>query len=349
MSADKRRKILIGFAGLAVILVVVITYVSPTFRNENASGAIAPVQKHRAPQIAQSDVVLGNEQFKQEQQIVYGDYLTDASELRSISALGLKNGLDNAGRRLDAHRAAVQVKYAENMVDAVGIVSRLARESGLENVEADAASLQAMLAAKQAYSNEEMEVLNLKLQKAVHELSAADAVANYEQIRQDLGRAASLYEQKSAYKAEEALEKASSRLAALSTLNLTWRLNHLDALAAENKAIENASSRLSLANAEEFSATLGKAADDLQAKAMDNMRRFAASNSAFEAALNQMSATVDKISRLAENRASVEMISRAVARHSSELEARQAAETLAQQEALSVMESRNRALASAMR
>src|SRR5687767_2471693 len=85
MSADKRKQILIVFAGLAVVLVGVIAYVSPNFRSEDVSGAIGAVQKHREPQIQPQDVVLGDEKVKQEAQVLYADFLNDAAALRNLS------------------------------------------------------------------------------------------------------------------------------------------------------------------------------------------------------------------------------------------------------------------------
>jgi hypothetical protein len=86
MSADKRKTILIVFAGLAVVLVAVIAVVSPTFRSEDASGAIGAVQKHRAPQITKADVILGDEQTRNEQRVQYVDFLHDAAALQNLSA-----------------------------------------------------------------------------------------------------------------------------------------------------------------------------------------------------------------------------------------------------------------------
>src|SRR5688572_4766475 len=86
MSADRRKQMLIGFAGLAAVLVGTFIFVSPSYRPEDASGAIGAVQKHRETQIAQQDVVLGNEQVKEEQQIAYADVLEGSAALQNISA-----------------------------------------------------------------------------------------------------------------------------------------------------------------------------------------------------------------------------------------------------------------------
>ncbi len=71
MSAEKRRNALVVFGGVAVVLAVALIFIAPNFpyRSEDASGAIGAVEKHRAPQIKPSDVVLGDEQTKKQQQI----------------------------------------------------------------------------------------------------------------------------------------------------------------------------------------------------------------------------------------------------------------------------------------
>lgn len=319
MSADKRRKILIGFAGLAVVLVVVITYVSPTFRNENASGAIAPVQKHRAPQIAQGDVVLGNEQVKQQQQILYADFLSDAAALRNLSveALAVKNldaidRLDGFTRGLKNQEANLRAQYQESMTEAAEMAAELAKKSDLDNVEADATALQAMIASKHELSQAEMVALNLKFQGIISELASADAEASLQMVNRDLSQAAEAIEVKSDLEsASEHVAHAWSELNALSAVGLQYRLDHLQALAAENKWIENAEETLTQAGSkaesidnalDEVSATLGKAALGLEAEALANMKEVAANIDA-EAALNSaMSATLEKISSLAKNR-----------------------------------------------
>src|SRR6266487_1877082 len=85
MSTDKRKKILIVFGGLAVVLVAVIAIVSPSFKSEDAIGAIGAVQKHRAPQITRTDVILGDEQLRQTQKVAYTDFLNDAAALQNLS------------------------------------------------------------------------------------------------------------------------------------------------------------------------------------------------------------------------------------------------------------------------
>src|SRR5207249_3764450 len=65
-------------------LVAAIALWPPNFRKEDASGAIGEVQKHRAPQITQKDVVLGNETVKHQQKVLYADFLADATKLKAL-------------------------------------------------------------------------------------------------------------------------------------------------------------------------------------------------------------------------------------------------------------------------
>jgi hypothetical protein len=307
MSADKRRKILIGFAGLAVVLVVVITYVSPTFRNENASGAIAPVQKHRAPQIAQGDVVLGSEQVKQAQKIVYGDFLSDAATLRNLSteALALKRleaaNLDSFSRSLRNQDEDVQAAYIESMTEAIGVAAALAQKARLANVEAEAVGLKAMIANKRQLANEEMAALNQKFAGVVAQLESADAVASYDNVRQHLAKAASYNQQSQLNAVRNDLERAWSQYNGLATLDLQYHVDHLEALAAENKWIANAENvldnRSKMANAfDEIAGVLGKAALALETQALDNMKELASDFETEAALANEFEATLNKMS-----------------------------------------------------
>ena len=73
MSTENRNKVLLGFGGLVVVLVVAIALWPPNFRKEDASGAVGAVQKHHAPQITQKDVILGGEKTKHQQKVLYAD------------------------------------------------------------------------------------------------------------------------------------------------------------------------------------------------------------------------------------------------------------------------------------
>lgn len=130
MSAEKRKFILLGFAGLAVVLVAVIAIVSPSFRSEDATGAIGAVQKHRAPQIAKQDVILGNEQVRQQQKVLFADYLNDAATLKAISG-SLAGDRANVQARINAAQRDVESRFRED-IEALNLEMRsLADEDAL--------------------------------------------------------------------------------------------------------------------------------------------------------------------------------------------------------------------------
>src|SRR6476469_7740360 len=124
MSADRRKKILMVFGVVAVVLVDVIFVVSPSFKSEDAIGAIGAVQKHRAPQIAQQDVILGNEQTKQNQ-TQYSDFLADATALQSMSANMSTASRAESASRLAARSADVASRYAAAARDQVAAMRNL--------------------------------------------------------------------------------------------------------------------------------------------------------------------------------------------------------------------------------
>ncbi len=312
MSAEKRRKMLISFAGLAVVLIAVIAYVSPTFRSENASGAIGVVQKHRAPQIARTDVILGNEKVRQAQKVLYTDYLNDAAALRNLSAdvLGVKRA--DAKATIDNQEADVQAQYIENARAEIAAMQALMNadeaaaalgKASMQNISDEISSLQSALANQKSLESEDMEALNLKLRKAAQTIDSAWAV-NLESIERDLNDARHQLEQKNAVAAKAELGRAAARLESASSLGLMVRNAYAEEMAREMKTLENAEETLSaletkrLDNFDEVSSALGVAARELEAKALDNMRASVQNNADFEAALGRFSASVEAMSGL---------------------------------------------------
>ncbi len=86
MSSPNRTRLLLGFSAVVAVLIVAIVLWPANVRKEDAAGAIGAVQKHRAPQITQQDVVLGNESVKHQQKVLYTDFLADAAKLRAMAA-----------------------------------------------------------------------------------------------------------------------------------------------------------------------------------------------------------------------------------------------------------------------
>lgn len=87
MNNRKRIGILGGFATVAAALALFFFNWPPEPKdNQAASGAIGAVQKHREQQISSSDVILGDEATRRVENVVYADFLGDASKLSNLSA-----------------------------------------------------------------------------------------------------------------------------------------------------------------------------------------------------------------------------------------------------------------------
>src|ERR1700687_3775331 len=121
MSSENRKKVLLGFGALVVILIAAIAIWPPNFRKEDASGAIGEVQKHRAPQIAKADVILGDESVKHQQKVLYADFLADAAKLRSL-------GHADAGQ-LNAFKNELNVRYLAQVTEALANAEAAARST----------------------------------------------------------------------------------------------------------------------------------------------------------------------------------------------------------------------------
>ena len=174
MSSENRKKVLLGFGALAVILIVAIALWPPNFRKEDASGAIGEVQKHRAPQITQKDVVLGNESVRHRQKIRYQDFLADASKLKAI-------GSRPDQTQLNAFENELNARYLAEFTDALAMARANARE---QNEVTEVAELQSFIANHRTLGVAEMKELNGKLAhiaeqeanaRTMNRLQAADA------------------------------------------------------------------------------------------------------------------------------------------------------------------------------
>ena len=312
MSAEKRRNMLYIFAGVVVALLAVIAFVSPRFRSEDASGAIGAVQKHRAPQIKQADVVLGDEQFKNEQKAVYGDYLTEAAVLQNVSA--------------DIALAARQLKAQDNFAAAhADLQSREAdlRARYVANAEAlDAALGSKLMAARDQHAQlaaADMETLNAKLNAEIMALDAKARVQNLGAIESSLadmqsriaanklnlaGASADLASLDAKY---AALNQRANLNARYETLNAMAKESHVlssadDALAALMSRTFNANDRALLASADEIAAQLGDEAAALESAAVQAMNARLVSNEAAVETLGKSVAQLDSMKQVAESR-----------------------------------------------
>ena len=140
---NNRSKVLFGFGAVVAVLIAAILLWPSNVRKEDASGAIGAVQKHHAPQITPQDVVLGGEQLKAQQKVLYTDFREDSAKLRSLAA----NRNEAAMRLFEqelamrAHRvadeavAAVRVMNVEQAADVEQLAGKLRSEEQLSDVE----------------------------------------------------------------------------------------------------------------------------------------------------------------------------------------------------------------------
>ncbi|MDQ6799469.1 MAG: hypothetical protein M3041_01385 [Acidobacteriota bacterium] len=157
MSSENRKKVLFGFGALVVILVAAILIWPSNFRKEDASGAIGEVQKHRAPQIAKSDVVLGNESVKHQQKVLYADFLADGAKLKAL-------GARPDAAQLSAFALELGTRYRNEATEALAAEEMAARGNPAQaKMEAEITELQAFVRSHETLSDTDMQQLNLKL------------------------------------------------------------------------------------------------------------------------------------------------------------------------------------------
>lgn len=305
MSAAKRQKMLYGFGAVAVVLIAAIAFVSPNFRNEDARGAIGAVEKHRAPQIAQSDVVLGDEQTKQDHQVIYGDFLADAAALQNIAAdmasrsQSVEARAQVAARSLDARYNDLQMRYQQYAksalaaMDQLGVADQLGKASFQDLSNRVNADLQSA----------DMETLAVRFASMADQAAARSNLANVSAQLESFSWGESL---------AAATPDVSALESAFAADNLGLRLRSyaesLEAMAKEAKSVESASRALEAKSLdaralESASADLLQHAESLEARAMENIESNLAARAATVDALGRMRQTVDAASKSLDARA----------------------------------------------
>lgn len=307
MSADKRKTILIVFAGVAVVLVAVIAVVSPTFRSEDASGAIGAVQKYHQPQITKADVILGDESLRQEQKVLYGDFLTDAAALQNLSArvvtasrhLDAKNQFELLRKELGQRENEVYARFYDSYDLALGNAKKLAesdfalaaskkqRENLLAEIDGLAARAHARVSNIDEVSSLNGKLKDLDIALGRMCLPCAGNANVFEAMRGDV----------ESRKFEAATQKLeSAKLAAV----LRNEAFYAEAMAKQAKSIGQADDALAALAARSASAqleneagdltnALGVEVNDLQAAAVVNMRADLKSDTDAVQALERMS------------------------------------------------------------
>jgi hypothetical protein len=201
MDARKKRlSFVLGFGVLALALVAVFSVWPPAVNQDDATGAIGAVKKHRQTQIASEDVILGDEAIRHEQKVLYSDYFKDAQTLQNIAAdlasdmdlasrADLQSKADLASRNLGTHYADVQSRYIASMDRALEAAKNLAsRDADLAaKLTPQLQAIGAQLHAKQELGVMDMEQLNASLAGINRDLASKNLGSfNLDNIERDL-------------------------------------------------------------------------------------------------------------------------------------------------------------------
>jgi hypothetical protein len=220
-----RNKFLLGFSAIVAVLIVAILLWPANVRKEDASGAIGAVQKHRAPQIAQQDVILGGESVKRQQELLYKDFLADAGKLRAI---GSRN--DIAAAR--AYQAELQMRAMRAAGEAVEAASRISESK----IAADVAELNSMIRNKSVLSNDELMAFNRKLGLIIVVCSKENAFARLSAAEKELSDLNLANEQIAESKLAD-VDQAFNRANAI--FELSNGTQYLDMMEMESKVVAN--------------------------------------------------------------------------------------------------------------
>ena len=326
MDERKRRNYLIAI-GVAVALVggLLAIWPPPGFRSEDASGAIGAVQKHRAPQINSEDVLLADQSVVNQAKIVFGDSLQDAAKIQGIGASLGSVSLENRGTTLQAaaamlesHQTDLQQRFELNAREALSAMEALMSRGGelnaanLENVQADLAAMQSLAATANLEAKGMVEFSN-RLNHAVSELQSMNLLSRNSGLaaQQQLEAAMALENRGGNLNSAAVLEAAEQLGHVADSLNqkeflnasLADRSGHLGAMALESQSLESAradlNAAMSLENAVQFNAKLahaadllGKAATNLESRAIENLQSRLAAREELGAALKAMDASL---------------------------------------------------------
>ncbi len=266
MSTENRNKVLLGFGALVVVLIAAIALWPPNFRKEDASGAIGAVQKHRAPQITQKDVILGDESVRHEQKVLYADFLADAAKLRAIGT----RDASAAQREIAAMRDEVMAHYTAEVAEILARAARGAQEAAMK---AEVENLRAMAAAVKDLSAADLDRLDAKLSHLASEIQEDSLYARALEASRHLDAAIKDLNARPLEAAKE-LETAQMELDARPKYGvlLEDEVAFVAEARKELKALDNTEAMYAKRIADqEIAAALASAADELEAQAIRNI------------------------------------------------------------------------------
>jgi hypothetical protein len=304
MDNQKRRNFLIVFGVLAAIAAGAAVYWSGNYPPQQASGAIGAVRKHREAQVAASDVVLGGEEAKRHNKILFADYLKDATALRSITAQlgsisqGSRDQIQNMVAELQSQQQDVQSRYLESMKETLNGITQLLNHTELANedqLRASLHTLESRIASREQLNAVEMANLNTELGQVVSQLESAggellgggtygyNCGGCYGNMVQNLGSMQASLGSKDLVAATAALESAAKDLGSREQIGMAFSLeNHqeyLGAIALESQTLSNAIEHLgslsqtaSREQLENIATELGSTVAKLESSALGNMQ-----------------------------------------------------------------------------
>ena len=309
MSADRRKKILIVFGGVAVVLIAVIAIVSPSFKNEDMIGAIGAVQKHRAPQIARTDVILGDEQLRQTQKLAYTDFLKDAAALQNLSRdFSAAAKSNNAQATYAAMSLGVKARQQEvlgqaqkEMISSLDAMRKIAEaDSAVGNKKAAMiAEIDSLAARVRARDLGSVEAVSLATK--LKDVENALGVCYIRRCnREALASAKAAFENRKYDEARAALGQfdALSKQAELGA-KLQSQTVYAESMARQAAQLEQIDAGLNSANRERLGllVVIANAARDLEARAASNMRQNMDNTTAEYESLSNFAAATESFSR----------------------------------------------------
>lgn len=296
------------FGGVAVVLVAVIYVVSPSFKSEDAIGAIGAVQKHRAPQIAQKDVILGGENAKKQQQIQYNDLLADATALQSISANMTTASRAESASRLAARSAEVAARYSAAAREQVAAMKSLLATDNLESaklasIEIDGVSIGG---SRSTLDSAQMNALNARLESAMAAVESALHARQVAAVEADVAGLAARVQSRENVDGVRATMAAVTRNldARTNAATLRAREEQLSAMAKESAVLQSAEEALNTGSRSQSAvqAELGSAAQELSQRSLMGMRSNFAMESATVESLGHMAEAAGAMTRAAASR-----------------------------------------------
>lgn len=286
-----RNKVLIGFGVVAIVLIAGIAFWPPKFRTEDASGSIGVVQKHHAPQIAQKDVILGDEKTRDQQSVLYRDYFTDAAKLQALSALAARDAqASNISLAAQELASNLRNQYASRFDAALASIELAAKQNNNVELAHQAEELASRAKASRGEMTlAHMQELNSKLAHLVQMQSRGEA-PSLQAVEASLESALASRDEAAASKLQAATAELNSiNLASVQMAAQVEYLGHTtEALGSILQSAELASRDLTAASRLNMAESLASRAEALQNAALNNIQMQARSAGEMASALANM-------------------------------------------------------------